>query len=60
MSQDFTENKRYLLNFKNVSAVMILVLLMTVSYCVGHYECMRTAAEKGKAVLTEQGYRWCR
>ena len=60
MSQDFTENKRYLWSFKNVSAAMIIVLLMTVSYCVGHYECMRTAAEKGKAVKTEYGYRWVR
>ena len=54
------ENKRYLLSFKNISGAMIVILLMTVSYCVGHYECMRTAESKGKAVLTSEGYRWAR
>lgn len=58
MNQDFTENKRYLWSFKNVSAAMIVVLLMTVSFYGGQMVQMRVAVEKGKAVITKDGFRW--
>jgi len=60
MSQDFTENKRYLLNFKNVSAAFIVVLLMTVSYYFGVWMTMEKAVVTGNAIITNEGFKWRR
>ena len=57
---EFHENKRYLFSFANVSWVMIISLLLTVSYQLGYATCMKDAIDAGKAVKTERGYRWIR
>jgi len=61
MSQDFTENKRYPITFKNIVKILFVMSLMIVSFCVGQHDTMRTAKDKGHAVLTEDGrYLWKR
>ncbi len=60
MSQDFTENKRYLLNFEKISWGIVIILLMVVSYWLGYAACMRVAVDKGCAEVTENGWRWGR
>ena len=57
---DFHENKRYLLNFNNVSAAFIVLLLMTVSYYAGYAECMKVAVETGNAKIEDNGFKWRR
>jgi len=54
------ENKKYPLNFNNISAVLIVILLMTVSFYGGQMVQQRVAVEKGKAVIIDGRFLWKR
>jgi len=61
MSQDFTENKRYLLNFNTIAKTLFVLALMIISFCAGQHDVMRTAKENGHAIVNEEGnFRWKR
>ncbi len=57
---EYHENKRYLLNFKNVSAAVIILLLLVVAYNLGYHACMRVAVETGNAVEVDEVIKWKR
>ena len=59
MSQDFTENKRYLKDFATASGCLLLLsVVCTVAYIAGQKDIRKEAIALGHAAETEKGFQW--
>jgi len=59
MSQDFTENKRYLKDFLFASGCLFLLsVVCTVAYISGQNDIRKEAIVLGHAAETEKGFQW--